>query len=110
MITKERAKQLIAEKFKGQAVDDEDKCQYLTDDGKRCVIGCFIPDGHEALKSGGGVQHILRRYRDLWDYMPTDDIVELRELQVLHDDYLDYDDGVEAQKETLIMQIETLYY
>jgi hypothetical protein len=47
-------KQTIIDKinsdFKGKAstftISGVDQCQYLTDDGRKCSIGLFIPNGH----------------------------------------------------------------
>jgi hypothetical protein len=37
-------------------------CQYLTDKGNRCAIGCFIPDGHKALKSEVPASALVNKY------------------------------------------------
>lgn len=44
----------------------EDGCpKYLCSDGKRCAIGCLMPDGHPALKANVNVKTVLERNPDL---------------------------------------------
>jgi hypothetical protein len=45
-------------------------CRYLTADGNRCAVGCFIPDGHEGAHLRGAVDDLLYSYPDLKDKMP----------------------------------------
>lgn len=40
-------------------------CQYLTDDGLKCIVGAFIPDGHEAQSNKGGVLTLAEDHPDL---------------------------------------------
>ena len=47
-------------------------CKYKTENGNRCAIGCFIPDGHAALNHEGDVLSMLNVFPDLWDKMPFD--------------------------------------
>jgi hypothetical protein len=44
---------------------DGNRCQYLTDDGLRCAIGCHIPDGHPAQKEDMTFDTLSRKYPDL---------------------------------------------
>ena len=74
--------------FKGKATDNEGLCVYLNKAGKKCGIGCFIPDGHEAQESVGNVQLILCSYPELWEYMPIRDINKLDSFQKEHDNLL----------------------
>lgn len=60
-------------------------CAYLAEDGNRCAIGCFIPDGHIALLSLMSVNGILTNYPDLKNFMPLESKVGLRKLQKTHD-------------------------
>jgi hypothetical protein len=61
-----------------------ENCVYLADDGNRCSIGVFIPDGHAGEKSKGMVQELLHFYPDLNALMPLD-IDGLVQLQFVHD-------------------------
>ena len=60
-------------------------CVYQTDDGNRCAIGAFIPDGHEGLQFEGPVNQLLMRYSDLKSYIPFDDLDALEVFQQVHD-------------------------
>lgn len=44
-------------------------CEYLTDNN-RCAVGCFIPDGHEALYTRMRADKLLERYPELSKVMP----------------------------------------
>lgn len=79
--TKESMKDVIRKEFKGRAIENG-CCKYLTSDGKKCAIGCFIPDGHTAQFSGISVSHLLDIYPDLC--LPLNN-EGLQELQQFHD-------------------------
>lgn len=50
----------------GRALDpDLCKCSYLTPDGRRCVVGTFIPDGHPGQACRGSVAGLLAEHPDL---------------------------------------------
>ena len=60
-------------------------CRYQAENGNRCAIGCFIPDGHDALNFYGDVSNLLENYPDLRDHMPFDSLTTLNSLQEVHD-------------------------
>ena len=68
-----------------KAVKPDGSCIYLTSDGNRCAIGCFIPDGHKALESRFEVEEIMYIFPDLARYMPFDIMDGLRDFQIAHD-------------------------
>lgn len=49
----------------GRAIHDGRACEYLTKDGRKCVVGIFIPDGHPAQAFTGSVPRLAGRYPDL---------------------------------------------
>ena len=64
-------------------------CFYLTEDGNKCAIGRWIPDGHEGQGHGRGADSLAVTFPDLagvaWPNCPTG--VSLADhLQGLHDD------------------------
>ena len=61
-------------------------CVYETDDGNRCAIGCFIPDGHPALELRGNISIILSEFPVLLELMPFHNIDSLKSFQAAHDD------------------------
>jgi len=63
-------------------------CLYLTPDGNKCAVGCFIPDGHEGQSLRGSVHMLLASHRDLEDSMPLHRDA-LAELQEIHDEGYD---------------------
>jgi hypothetical protein len=72
--------------FKGKAFDEtEHVCQYKTNDGKKCLIGLFIPKGHIGENFVGGVHALLYCYPDLKKHMPSQNIGILEKLQERHD-------------------------
>lgn len=63
-------------------------CTYENDNGNHCAVGCFIPEGHEAMKSGYGVGSLIIQYPDL--KFPLQE-AGLYEMQRTHDDAVDID-------------------
>lgn len=61
-------------------------CAYLARDGKKCVVGLLMPDGHPAQQSGHYFRTLLERTPDLANIIPegmkADD---LHDLQTIHD-------------------------
>lgn len=95
----------IDTEFKGKATDKAGMCEYLTEEGKKCLIGLFIPDGHEAQHDCGDVHSILNDYTDLLELMPSADLSKLKRLQEAHDymnDYLNLDQQKEYLKQKAI--------
>lgn len=65
-------------------------CTYLdSSSGRKCAIGCLIPDGHRAQAYNSGVTSMLYRNPDLRDAILPEDIKEcyefLFQLQAIHD-------------------------
>lgn len=42
--TKESMIAVLKKQFKGQALEGDGNCRFLTSEGKKCAVGCFIPD------------------------------------------------------------------
>ena len=61
-------------------------CVYETSNGNRCAVGCFIPDGHEALEFIGGASQLLDEYPELLNAMPME-LDDLARLQSEHDSF-----------------------
>jgi len=59
------------------------QCSYKAG-SNHCAIGCFIPHGHEGMKSAADVNSLLMDFPDLEEKMPLD-IEALEELQCIHD-------------------------
>ena len=75
--------------FQGQAIE-YGKCKYKTDDGKKCAIGLFMPEGHEGEMSNAGVSDLLNQYPDLNRFMPSYDMQKLVSFQRAHDEGYEY--------------------
>lgn len=84
--TKARMKEQIRAKNDGSKARDELGCCYMTPDGNRCAVGCFIPDDNEvALDYAGAVSYLLRYCPDLKDVLPLE-LSGLLAMQIVHDD------------------------
>jgi len=59
-------------------------CVYLASDGRKCAIGCLIPDGHPAQDSRGGVTSMLAGFPDLYKRFNAH-IHILQHMQFCHD-------------------------
>ncbi len=94
--------EVIERDFKGKAVklDDESICEYLTLDGRKCAVGLFIPNGHDAQHSADGYYGLLQKYPDLNILMPLNKI-GMNGLQHLHDN-LNRDSSIAAQKDIIL--------
>lgn len=92
--TKETIKAQIRKYNNGKKAEKYGVCQYLTPEGNRCAIGCFIPSGHIALESKKSVKGVLEDYPELKDKMPFDDISGLRNFQGAHDSHINQIDGL----------------
>ena len=79
-----KVKEVLRREFKGKAITNG-LCEYKTDKGLKCAIGCFIPEGHEGALSLGGVKELLREHVDLKEYMPHENVELLRDWQYFHD-------------------------
>lgn len=100
-MTKEQIINKIKAEFKGKASDGV-TCKYLTKDGKKCAIGLFIPDGHDAQDNGDTIDSLLIEYPDLKAYMPSTNIDFLLAFQDVHDEKLHDAMDLEQQKLRLI--------
>jgi hypothetical protein len=99
--------EVIEKEFKGKAYEDA-VCQYLTQDGKKCLIGMFIPKNHAGSTYEGSVDYLLDKYPDLTSYMPTGDIKVLQELQMTHDGefYADIEDFETLEEQKMYLMFE----
>jgi len=80
--TMESTIEKLCTEFKGKA-QELDLCVYLTNEGRKCAVGCFFPPG-EWTNFRGSVSQILRCYPQLSAFMPMDED-SLSELQAVHD-------------------------
>lgn len=66
-------------------------CGYLDHKGRKCAIGCLIPEDHEAFKCLGGVEALFTHHPDLeifqTEHLETQQerLIFLSRLQVIHD-------------------------
>lgn len=67
------------------SLENAGRCMYLTPDGNKCAIGCFIPDGHRAQRSPEMVDAILKAYPGLVGLMPLEGELALKAFQRFHD-------------------------
>lgn len=67
----------------GPAETPDGFCMYLTPDNRKCVVGIFIPNGHEAQKHRGDVWSLLYDYPELQAISEHTDLLD--QLQQLHD-------------------------
>ena len=104
-MTKQEILDTIDREFKGKATTNSLDCEYLTPDGKKCAIGVFLPDGHDAQKKECGVRILLGVYPELWEYMPSANLDILIDFQIVHD-RLDWRLPLEKQKQILIDFVE----
>lgn len=98
--TREKMKEVIKLKNNGTPPVDavNFSCLYQDGNGNRCVVGCFFPDNHPALKSIGWIVNVLQRYGDLRSSLPLDDD-GMQKLQGVHDGYAHTKEGL--RKNTL---------
>ena len=69
-------------------------CQYRSDDGNACLVGCFIPDDkYQDIMEETEALTVIEDY-DLANFMPMNVFV-MNELQELHDNELEYIRGSE---------------
>ncbi len=104
--------EVIENDFKGKAFNEEaGNCSYLTEEGKKCFVGLFIPDGHEAQSFRGSVGPLLRLYPDLKDLMPTKDEDALNTLQQIHDETIlidSYYSHLDLPEQITYLQLQAL--
>jgi hypothetical protein len=70
--TKERMRQAIRAGNNGTRAMQPGigRCVYLTHDGNKCAVGCFIPDGHPAQRSNDVAYGLIHGFPDLAASMP----------------------------------------
>lgn len=87
MISREAAIQKVKDNYKGKAVDG-DMCQYSIGDGRRCAIGLFIPDDHEAITNpySGNYNSLITDHPELAEFMPLRD-TDRTNFQSVHDSF-----------------------
>ena len=101
-------KKTINKNFTGRAFNEHGVCKYLTKDGKKCAVGIFIPDGHEAQMMEGIVKDLLHKYKDLLDILPLNSN-SLLLLQRYHDLNLNFRSlTLKKQKALLFKKIKLL--
>lgn len=97
----------------GPAMDGREKmCMYRTEDGRKCAIGCLIPD--EAYRKeweGKCLTIIISDYPSILGILGIEDrsidIIFLRSLQDAHDDFMEcgypasWEDYIEQKFESL---------
>lgn len=102
--TKESIIKIIDRDFKGQAHNGK-VCVYLTNRGKRCAVGLFIPaDNIPAQFHNGGVSSLLDAFPELEKEMPLN-VTALVNFQHFHDHFLSPTSSVETQKKQMIQWI-----
>jgi len=107
--TKEKIIEVINRDFKGKSFKNSDKsdsgieCLYLSENGKKCAVGLFIPDGHPAQESTFNASDILFMYKDLINLMPLD--IGIASFQTCHD-FLDEKLSIDEQKQVLIKWVK----
>lgn len=74
--TKEKMIAKVLAEFKGKAEEvghgpySVSRCAYKTVDGKKCAVGMFIPEGHDAQSYIGTVGDLLECHEGLEKHMP----------------------------------------
>lgn len=108
-MSKELIINTIKKDFKGKAYDRNiHQCVHLTDDGKKCALGLFIPDGHPAQREIEPADEILDQYEDLLDILPVKNINFWIKFQEEHD-RLNSALPIEKQKNQLIDWVNDHY-
>ena len=82
--TKTSIKRAIVQGNNGTRATEGNHCAYLTKDGNKCAVGCFIPDGHPAQNSQGRALMLSSEYPEL--RFPLE-IFGMRLLQMVHDSH-----------------------
>ena len=106
--TKEKMKEVIRANFKGKASDNGGGCYYLTEDGRRCAVGCFIDEATlnniDTPDLSMPVAELLENYEEVQEIMPLG-LDGLKVFQSAHDTMFGSTDP-EVQKEILINWID----
>lgn len=102
--SKKKIIERIDRAFKGKATGKYGECRYLTECGKKCVVGLFIPDGHIGSDSFAGVRQLVECYPDLVRHMPLNK-TGMVHFQKKHDTLVSFITPLQ-QKRELIAYIE----
>ena len=103
--TKDQVKKVIDTMFIGRAYSWTQGCEYLTDTGKKCGVGLFIPDGHAAQKSRRSAEYMIMDHPELEEMMPLS-VYGLERLQQFHDENEAFrDSNLKKQKDMLYNKI-----
>jgi hypothetical protein len=76
-----------ARKFE-ETAEEGHSCRYLTNDGNKCAVGLFIPNGHPAQHEIMMVGELLKHYEDLRGIMPLEEM-PMEMFQLSHDEERD---------------------
>lgn len=70
--TKEKILRVLETRPNKEKAYDKDNlfCVYLDNNGNKCAVGMFIPDGHSAQQYLGDADQLFSRHRDLLEIMP----------------------------------------
>ena len=68
----------------GKATNEVGSCVFLDSNGRKCAVGCLIPDGHPAQLDSFGVIPLLNKYQDLETLFGEHETL-LRNFQFCHD-------------------------
>jgi hypothetical protein len=101
-------KKTINKRFTGKAIGGNGVCKYLTDDGKMCGVGIFIPDGHSAQFNTFSINNTVESHKDLIALLPLSEGA-LYQLQKYHDWDLNFSLAtLKKQKALLFKKIKSL--
>ena len=96
---------VLRKEFKGKAIDPVDGCVYLSGEGKKCAVGCFIsPQKYQEKFEGRSLTDI---WRCVADDMPMN-LHYMNKLQDFHDHNIDENDPDFVQLDALIWKIKCL--
>jgi len=66
------------------------RCQYLTDDGRKCAVGLALPDGHSSQDAHKGFMDLCQEYPELFAESVHSELNYLDEFQRhLHDQLIE---------------------
>lgn len=96
MLTKQEVFDKVMERFldhTGRAVDERFFCMYKTEDGNKCAVGIFIPDGHDAQDFNGPVEELIEKFptslpEEIYAYEDM-----MCKFQEVHDDLMSWDEN-----------------
>jgi hypothetical protein len=104
--TKQTIKHKIQTEFTDKSMNDVGVCVYRGVDGRKCIVGIFIPDDMYVKEMDANVDTsvagILKKYPELTTFMPLD-LEALKDLQHEHDEG---DSGDGTLKEHLLDWVE----